>query len=93
MSKNSAFLSSPNFAEKVNAKKHIYARESSNAQIRCAKAATQGNTLEEIRERTRLHDLFNQQGQSPWIDNLTRYPPGAPLSATECLSIPHRWLQ
>ena len=22
--------------------------------------------------RTRLHDLFDQQGQSPWIDNLTR---------------------
>jgi hypothetical protein len=93
MGKNSAFLSSPNFAEKVNAKKHIYARESSNAQIRCAKAATQGNTVEEIRERTRLHDLFNQQGQSPWIDNLTRYPPGTRLGATECLHIRLRWLQ
>lgn len=43
-------------------------------QVRCAsKAATSGNVVEPIEQRTRLHDLYNQQGQSPWLDNLTRY--------------------
>ncbi|GAQ91498.1 Transaldolase [Klebsormidium nitens] len=65
----SAFLSGPILSRKGESQRQCFSR---GLQVRCAKAATSGNVAEDIKQHTRLHDLYNQQGQSPWLDNLTR---------------------